>query len=81
MIRDDRELLAELARVNSDVTPLAMRIMDGSVTAEEQCVFAERLHAMAHRLQSRATNASLVVDGEVLASPYAEHSPVQRQER
>ncbi len=34
MIRDDRELLAELARLNTDVVPLAMRIMDESVAAE-----------------------------------------------
>ena len=26
MIREDRELLAELARLNTDVVPLAMRI-------------------------------------------------------
>ena len=32
MIREDRELLAELGRLNSDVVPLAMKIMDESVT-------------------------------------------------
>ena len=28
MNREDRELLAELRRLNSDVVPLAMKIMD-----------------------------------------------------
>jgi hypothetical protein len=38
MNREDRELLAELRRLNSDVVPFAMKIMDESVTvtAEEQ---------------------------------------------
>jgi hypothetical protein len=31
MIRIDRELLADSARLNSDVALLAMQIMDGSV--------------------------------------------------
>lgn len=55
MIRADRELLAELARLNSDVVPLAMRIMGESVTADEQHAFAERLIVMARRLQVRAS--------------------------
>lgn len=40
MIRADRELLADLARLNSDVVPLAMK-MDDSVTREEQQTFAD----------------------------------------
>lgn len=38
-------MLAELGRLNSDVVPLTMKIMDGSatVTVEEQYVFAKRL--------------------------------------
>ncbi len=56
VIREDRELLAALARLNTDVVPLAMRIMDESVTvsAQEQDTFAERLIAMGERLQARA---------------------------
>jgi hypothetical protein len=49
MIREDRLLLADLARLNTDVVPLAMRIMDQSATAEEHYAFAERLAAMARR--------------------------------
>jgi hypothetical protein len=55
MNREDRELLAELRRLNSDVVPLAMKIMDESVTvtAEEQYAFADRLVAMGRRLEER----------------------------
>lgn len=35
MIRPDCGLLANLARLNSDVVPLAMQIMDDSATREE----------------------------------------------
>lgn len=65
MIQEDRLLLAELGRLNSDVAPLAMRIMDESATAEEHYVFAERLTEMARRLQARAARVGLVIDGDV----------------
>ena len=65
MIREDRLLLAELGRLNTDVVPFAMRIMDDSATAEEHYAFAERLAAMARRLQARAAHVGLVIDGEV----------------
>jgi hypothetical protein len=65
VIREDRLLLAELGRLNTDVVPLAMRIMDESATAEEHYTFAERLVAMARRLQDRAAHLGLVIDGEV----------------
>ncbi|MGH3834629.1 MAG: hypothetical protein ACRDSF_02835 [Pseudonocardiaceae bacterium] len=66
MIREDRLLLVELGRLNTDVVPLAMRIMDGSATAEEHYTFAKRLVAMARRLQDRAAHVGLVIDGEVV---------------
>lgn len=65
MIRQDRLLLAELGRLNTDVVPLAMRIMDESATVEEHYVFAERLEAMARLLQTRAEHVGLVVAEEV----------------
>ncbi|MGH3812957.1 MAG: hypothetical protein ACRDUV_10940 [Pseudonocardiaceae bacterium] len=71
MIRADRELLAELARLNSDVVPLAMRIMGESVTADEQHAFAERLIAMARQLQARAWG--VVIEGDVTDIPDATH--------
>ncbi|MGH3795062.1 MAG: hypothetical protein ACRDSP_09245 [Pseudonocardiaceae bacterium] len=63
MIRQDRELLAELARLNSDVVPLAMRMMEESATADEQRAFAQRLVTMAHRLQERA--ATVIIEADV----------------
>ena len=65
MIREDRELLAELARLNTAMAPLAMRIMDDSATAEEHYAFAQRLTAMAARLHTRGTQVGLVIDGGV----------------
>ena len=65
MIREDRLLLADLGRLNTDVVPLAMRIMDQTATPEEHYAFAERLAAMARRLEDRAAHAGLVIDGEV----------------
>ena len=69
MIREDRELLAELARLNRDIAPLAMRIMEGSASAAEQQHYAQRLIAVGRRLQLRAEQAGgvVVIDGEVVA--------------
>lgn len=67
MIRADRELLAELARLNSDVVPLAMSMMENSATADEQHAFAERLIVMARQLQARASG--VVIEGDVADIP------------
>jgi anti-sigma factor RsiW len=68
VIREDRELLAELALLNTDVVPLAMRVMEGSATAQEQRVFAQRLIAAGERLHHRADESErVVIDGEVTA--------------
>ncbi len=40
-------------------------LMDDIATAEEHYAFAERLAAMARRLQARAARAGMVIDGEV----------------
>ena len=66
MTLQDRELLAELARLNSDVTPFAMRVIDGSITAEEQHEFADRLVALGQWFHERATGPALVIEGEIL---------------
>lgn len=69
MIREDRELLAELARLNCDMTPLAMRMMDGSASAAEQAHYAQRLIAAGERLRRRADEGiGTVIAGEVLAN-------------
>jgi hypothetical protein len=67
VIREDRELLAELARLNTEMVPLAMRIMDASASSDEQARYAQRLIAAAERLRRRANEtAGVVIEGEVL---------------
>ncbi|MGQ0718184.1 MAG: hypothetical protein ACT4NP_12925 [Pseudonocardiales bacterium] len=69
MIRQDRELLAELARLNSDMAPLAVRLMDDSASAAEQQNYAQRLIAAGERLRQRVDRTSTaVIEGEVLAN-------------
>ncbi len=67
MIREDRELLAELARLNTAMAPLAMRIMDGSASVVEQQNYAQGLIAVGQRLQRRADGIDgAIIDGEVV---------------
>jgi hypothetical protein len=54
VIWEDRELLAELARLNTAMASLALRIMDGSASVAEQHNYAQRLIAAGERLQQRA---------------------------
>ncbi|MGH3510775.1 MAG: hypothetical protein ACRDRB_00680 [Pseudonocardiaceae bacterium] len=66
MIRGDRELLTELARLNREMAPLAMRIMDGSASSAEQHAYAERLITAGERLRRRAVGTSAaVIEGEI----------------
>jgi hypothetical protein len=53
VIREERELLAELTRLNRDMAPLVMRIMDGTASVEEQHTYAQRLIAAGERLQRK----------------------------
>ena len=66
MTREDRELLAELARLNTAMTPLAMRIMEGSASAAEQRDYACRLIAAGKSLHRRAARIGAIIDGEVV---------------
>lgn len=69
MIREDRELLAELARLNTGIPSFALRIMDGSAGPAEQRHYAHRLIAAGQRLQRRADAlGGDVVEGEVVAA-------------
>jgi hypothetical protein len=69
MIREDRELLAELARLNRELAPLAMCMMDDSASAAEQQDYAQRLIAAGERLLRRASETvEVITDGEVLES-------------
>lgn len=66
--REDRELLAELARINTLWRPWPLRIMEGSASAAEQTCYAQRLIAAGERLRRRANGPSgVVIEGEVLA--------------
>lgn len=68
MIREDRELLVELTRLDGDMAPLTLRIMDGSVGIGEQARYEQRLIEPGERLQRRADEMNrTVIDGEVLA--------------
>ncbi|MGH3870263.1 MAG: hypothetical protein ACRDSR_01895 [Pseudonocardiaceae bacterium] len=68
MIREDRELLAELARLNTDLVPLALHVMEGSATAHEQRIFAQRLIIAGGRLHCRADESErVVINGEFIA--------------
>jgi hypothetical protein len=76
MIREDRELLAALARLNRELAPLAMRMMEGSASVTEQQDYAQRLIAAGERLWRRADElVDIVIDGEVLF-----HGPLTRPE-
>lgn len=67
MIREDRELLAELARLNREMASLCMRIMDGSAGFAEQREYARRLVAAGERLGRRGgEKAGVVIEGEVV---------------
>lgn len=67
MIREDRELLAELARLNSEMASLALRIMDGSADAAEQQHYAQRLIDGGQRLLRRAHGMpDAVIEGHVV---------------
>jgi hypothetical protein len=52
--REDRELLAVLARLKRELAPLALRMMEGSASASEQ--------------QDYAQSVDVIIDGEVLSN-------------
>jgi hypothetical protein len=69
VIREDRELLVQLARLGRDMVPLAMRMMEGSASVGEQQDYARRLIAAGERLRRRAGEAvRVVIDGEALTN-------------
>jgi hypothetical protein len=71
VIREDRELLAELARLNTAMAPLAVSIMEGTASADEQHTYARRLIAAGERLQCRIDGMHQpVIDGEVVADTF-----------
>jgi hypothetical protein len=68
VIREDRELLAVLARLNRELAPLPLRMMEGSAGVAEQQDYAQRLIAAGERLWRRADEpVDVVIEGEVLS--------------
>lgn len=65
MIREDRELLAELAQLNREMASFALRVMEGSASVGEQRSYAQRLIDTGGRLRRRAEQPA-VIDGEVV---------------
>lgn len=66
MIREDHQLLAELAQLNTDMASLGMCIMDGTATGAEQRHYAERLIAAGERLRRRANGRGhTVIEGDL----------------
>lgn len=74
MIREDGDLLAELARLNTDTPSLALRIMEGSASAREQARYAERIIVAGERLRQRAAATGETIIEEVVASVAHEQS-------
>jgi hypothetical protein len=67
MIRADRELLTELARLSTAIASLALRIMDGSASTTDQAHYAQRLIAVGERLRRRADEMDRpVIGGKIL---------------
>jgi hypothetical protein len=69
MIRSDRELLADLARLGRDMVAFCMRLMDDIVSPSEQRDYAQRLIAAGERLRQRANRtAEVIIEGEILTN-------------
>jgi hypothetical protein len=67
VIREDRELLADLYRLNAALASLALRIMDGTASPAEQLDYAQRLSRAGERLRQRAVGMSTaVIEGTVI---------------
>jgi hypothetical protein len=65
MTREDLELPTGLSRINNAMTSLALRIMEGSATVDEQRDYAQRLIAAGQKLRCRAEMMDcLVIDDE-----------------
>ena len=67
MIREDRELFAELARLNKRLVAFAWGVMDDAVPADEQHEVARQLVDLAEAVQARAQREeSRVIEGEIV---------------
>ena len=68
MLRSYRELLADLARVNTQVPQFVLEFMDGALSIEAEEAFAHRLVDVAEQLMNHAkARRRLVIDGWAMA--------------
>lgn len=69
MIREDREFLAELARLSTAMPSLAQQIMDGTASPTDRENYAQRLIVACEQLLQRVNaNSGTVIEGQVLAT-------------
>lgn len=67
MIREDREILADLYRLNTALASLALHITGGNAGVAEQLDYAQRLIRAGERLRRRATQMNgAVIEGSVI---------------
>lgn len=83
MLRDDRELLADLKRICNAAGPFVLAFLAGDLSSEAEEDYASALVALGERLLAHARNrAGLVLEvqpAHVLDAPVApaEHEPRQ----
>lgn len=78
MIREDRELLAELARLNKQLVTFACGVMEDRLSPAEQHAVACQLVDLAEAIQSRAQRHDPgVIEGEVVTQGTEDEAPPQ----
>ena len=74
MIPQDRQLLAELARVNSQVPGFVLSFIDGKLSPDEQSAFARKLADLAAAILDHADERKrMVIDGHAETVPDVPH--------
>lgn len=73
MVPEDRQLLADLARINRQVPEFVLRFIDGKVTPEEQLAFARKLSDAAAAVARHANERRrIVLDAQLDLPPNVE---------
>ncbi len=60
MSREDRELLPDLAQVNTALPAFAGRVMDNTATPAEHCAVSDRLIALGQAIGDRARKLTVI---------------------
>jgi len=65
MLRDERELLADLKRVCNDASVFALEFMAGDLSVEAEIAYAHRLVDVAELIMNHANaRKRLIIDGQ-----------------